>query len=233
MRRAGPLGLLLALLAGPAPAAAPGTGAEEYDALQQWRFGPRRELPAEGFSFARDTASWRLLEGRIRLQEPTADGAVAGLLFEGRGRFVMEVPDPVELRQLRRFAADPELQRLEVELDTLIVRASSPDLLSALAGGGPYRPHPLVAKRHESWLRDGLTDVDSRIVGARRCAGDELLWVEMRTADHGWLTWVYDALRHEEIELWRWNRAFARRESWVSLDRPEDRSPGGRPGPRG
>ncbi len=58
-------------------------------------------VPATGIAFQIDTARWTLRSGRVWLQEPTADGRVAGLVFEGSGRFEMQLPDPVELRQLR------------------------------------------------------------------------------------------------------------------------------------
>lgn len=81
---------------------------EDYHGLLQWEFSSSPiELPAEGLHWQVDTARWRLDSGRIWLQRPTSGGQVTGFVFEGSGRFEMEVPDPIELRQLRRFAENP------------------------------------------------------------------------------------------------------------------------------
>jgi len=63
--------------------------------------------------------------------------------------------------------------------------------------------------------------------------GDRYLRAEMKTDSFDWLTYEYDALQREEIQLrnFRLNRFT---EIWVSLDRPEDRDANGRPsGERG
>jgi len=101
---------VLFLLAAPAQAA-PRATVEDHQKLQQWRY--RAEpvaVPAAGIHWSFAGASWSLDSGRLWLAEPVADGAVTGIVFEGKGRFHMDVPDPVEREQLRRFAKRPSLE---------------------------------------------------------------------------------------------------------------------------
>ena len=70
-------------------------------------------------------------------------------------------------------------------------------------------------------------DVDARVIAGLLTPGDEFFLAEMETGEHGWLTYEFEPWRREEIELRHLQRGFS--ESWVSLDRAEDRGPDGRP----
>src|SRR5256885_16859118 len=106
--------VLLSLVLPSVLPAAPRATLDDYRKLQQWRY--RREpvaIPAEGIRWSFGGASWTLEAGRIWLAEPVADGVVTGIVFEGKGWFHMDVPDPVEKDQLRRFAKRPDLETID------------------------------------------------------------------------------------------------------------------------
>lgn len=199
----------------------------EYDRLQKWRFAAAVPLSAP-VTFTRDTATWTLTTGSVRLMEPLADGTVTGLLFEGRGTFRMTLPDRYELAQLRRYAKRPQLEALEQPFTQLVLRTTDRDFAKRFpAAGAPYSSQSLATKRHEAWLTETFEDADARIIAALLNPGAEQFLADMRTADFDWLRYDYDSARAEEIALLR---ADARGvEVWVSLDRPADRVADGRP----
>lgn len=208
----------------------------DYDALLEWSFSAVPvELPPGGLRWQVDTAVWHLQSGRIWLQRPTGSGHVTGFVFEGSGRFRMTVPDPVELRQLRRFAEDPGLEELEESFDSMVVRgfglppfAALPDATNA-AG---WTANSVARDRHDHWLTLRLFDVDARVLAALGRLEDEYLLADMRTRERGWLTYEFDAQRPEEIAVDWFNPSYRVLEGWLSLDRPEDRDARGRPSRR-
>lgn len=227
----------LALLAAPPLTAREDPRLADYRALQEWAFEVQgRELPPGGISVAvDDVARWELSSGSLRLMRPLADGTVTGLVFVGEGRFVVDVPDRAELSQLRRFAEDPALERLEEAFTTLVLRWAGDGLPAALtalpAPGGPFAPEAEAVDRHEHWLRRRFHDVDARVIAARGRPGDSILRAGMETAGRGWLTFTWDAALPEEIEVERYHPRYDVLESWLSLDRAADRRPDGSPGP--
>ncbi|MCZ6506823.1 MAG: hypothetical protein O7A04_02070, partial [Acidobacteria bacterium] len=80
-------------------------------------------IPASGVAWRIDAAEWILESGSLRLQEPV-DGVVTGLWFEGHGRLRLPVPDPIELRQLRRLLKNPALDILALSFDRMLLRSS-------------------------------------------------------------------------------------------------------------
>lgn len=200
----------------------------EYTRMQKWLFSPATSLKAP-VTLTRDTATWTFESGSVRLMEPAADGTVTGLVFEGKGRFKMTIPDRFEVAQLRRFTKRPDLQDLDQAFTQLVLRSSDPTIATLFgAAGGPYTTHPLATKRHEVWLVDNFEDVDASILGALLNGSTQALVIDMKTADFDWLTYEYDPLAAEEIGVYRSDaRGF---EGWVSLDGPEDRGKDGRPG---
>jgi len=94
----------------------------DYERLQRWQFSAPIPLPAAGVTIARDTATWTLASGTVRLMEPLADGTVTGVVFEGQGRFTMTIPDRYELAQLRRFAEKEELTSIEQPAGDFVVK---------------------------------------------------------------------------------------------------------------
>lgn len=204
---------------------------EDYTRLQAWRFSVTPiGVPAAGLSWSRDTATWTLASGQLWMQEATADGTVTGLVFEGEGRFTMEIPDRFELEQLRRFRRDGKLERLELRFTKMVVRGSS---LAALplppAAPAEVAVHGLAQDRHEFWLEQYFVDADARVVAALQNPGAEYLLVDMLTDDDGWVVYDYDSHRLEEIGVRTWVKRDSVVESWISLDRPEERRPDGRP----
>ena len=204
----------------------------DYSDSQEWSFSSSpTELPADGVHWQHDTAEWDLDAGQLWLQRPTSSGQVTGLVFRGSGRFRMTVPDPVELRQLRRFAEEPELEVLEETFDALVVRVVGLPLLDDLpsSSGPSHTVHPLARDRHDHWLVFRGFDADARVVAALARQDDLYLRLDMRTLDRGWMTYEFDDQRSEEISVEWFNSRFSATESWLSLDRAEDRTAQGRP----
>jgi hypothetical protein len=231
MSRSAALLLFIALIASTATAAIDGGQASsEYARLQKWSFSAPVALPAGGVTFTRDTATWTLTTGTVRLMEPAADGSISGVVFEGTGRFVMTIPDRFEVAQLRRFTKKADLTSIDQPITAMVLRTSDPALARLFpptAGG--YTPYGLATKRHESWLTDQFNDTDARILTAELNAGGVQTTVDVKTADFDWLTWDYDSSRGEEVLLTRYDRM---PERWISLDRAEDRQADGRPSPK-
>ncbi|HEX2061561.1 MAG TPA: M1 family aminopeptidase, partial [Thermoanaerobaculia bacterium] len=210
---------------------------EDYTRLQKWQFSSPVPLPAGGITFTRDTATWTLESGTLRIMQPTTDGTITGFAFEGRGRFRMTIPDPYELAQFRRFTNAPKLEGIDQPITQVLVRssgaagASLPEL-GGLKPAAPqtYAPYSWAAKKHESWLVDLRLDADARVLLGLLNAQPQLV-IGMQTADYGWITYEYDAARDEEISLTHFEARLP--EIWLSLDAPEHRRADGTPGPAG
>ncbi|HEX9940740.1 MAG TPA: M1 family aminopeptidase [Thermoanaerobaculia bacterium] len=205
---------------------------DDYDRLQRWRF--RAEpvaVPAGGVRWSVEGATWTFDSGRFWLQEPTSVGTVTGLVFEGKGRFQMAVPDASELAQLRRFAKKPDLAGLDEPFSSLVLRTSGemPIDPAAAPPSGRFEINKLARERHEHWLTQRLYDTDSRVVLALATPGDRYLRADMKTDGLGWLTWDYDGRRIEEIRVESFNTTYPATEVWLSLDRPAERDERGRP----
>ncbi len=226
---------VLGVLAVPALAQSPEALRDDYKLLQAWRYRTAPvEVPSGGIRWSFGEATWTLESGRIRLAEPTFAGAVTGLVFEGKGRLRIDVPDPIELAQLRRFAGKPELQAIDEPFTTLVLRSASELPLEGVAvpPAGGFGPHETARERQENWLTMRLDDVDARVVAALATPGDRYLRADAKTDGFGWLTYDYDGLRIEEIRVSRMNPNVAVEEVWLSLDRAEDRGQDGRPNPK-
>lgn len=205
---------------------------EEYLQLQRWQYqATPQTVPAEGLRWEMEGASWVLESGKVWLAEPF-EGVVTGMVFEGRGRFRMAVPDPVELAQLRRFTGKPDLQEIDEPFTALVLRASGELPVPLTVPAGSFKEHKLARERHEHWLTQRLFDADARVVAALKTPGDRFLRVDVKTAAWSWLTFDYDAQRLEEIRLETFNAPYTYPETWLSLDRAADRDPQGRPGGR-
>jgi len=221
------LALAIALLAPPALAAP----IDDYMLMSQHRFGPPLAVPAGGVTLERETATWTLASGTIRLMEPLADGRVTGFVFEGSGTFRMTIPDPVELAQLRRFAKRPDLQQIEEPFARLVARSSA-DVTKRLGVAppeGPYTSDDLADKRHQHWYVDHLTDADAHLVAATVNDAATYERIDVDTRSFGWLDWMLDSESYEEVTLTKFDSGYV--EDWLSLDLASDRKPDGRPGP--
>lgn len=220
--------VVLVCVAVPAPTAAD-TRMADYAELLQWEFSAPVAIPAGGIEVQIDAARFQLVEGTMRLQSPVASGASHGFVFEGRGSFSLTVPDPLELRQLRRFAEAPDLEAIDVEFTALVAKTSDPELFGQLAATGPYGSLGLASDRYGLWLRQEFLDADSRLVEAGSDPGGAFARLDVRTERWGWLSFTWDTRQAEEIELSRFDRGHKAMESWVSLDRAEERRADGRP----
>ena len=230
--------LLVALVALPASAQTPQSLRDDYDRLQRWRFRSQPvAVPAAGIRWTVEGATWTFESGRLWLAEPTSGGAVTGVVFEGKGRFQMAVPDAAELAQLRRFVRKPDLAGLDQPFTSLVLRSSGgpgdlpldPAGLGLGGGGGGFEVNRIAKDRLEQWLTQRFYDADARAVEALANPGDRYLRADMKTADFGWLAFDYDARRLEEIRIESFNTTHPAVEVWVSLDRPAERDPRGRP----
>jgi hypothetical protein len=220
--------ILLVLVFPSSLRASPRATLDDYQKLQQWRYWSEPvAVPSAGIRWSFAGASWTLESGRIWLAEPVADGAVTGVVFEGKGRFHMEVPDPVEKAQLRRFARRPELQAVDEPFTSFVLRmvGEVPVPIPAAPGSG-FAVQSLARDRHLQWLTERLEDEDARILAALDTPGDRVLRVDMKTGSLGWLTWDFDGRRIEPVRLMSYNTTYPSLEVWVSFD-PEKRA---RPG---
>ena len=218
---------LSALLALPLFAIEPKDASAEYLRLQKWQFSQPVTLTAP-VTITRDTATWTLTSGSVRTMEPAADGLVSGFVFEGQGTFRMTIPDRYEVAQLRRFSKRDAIESIEQPFTQLVLRTSDPAVAKLVpAGAAPYAPHSPASKRHESWLVDTFEDIDARILAAQLNPGDVQFTADIKSADFDWLTYHYDSAAPEEISLVHTDSRGP--ETWISLDRPEHRSPDGRP----
>jgi hypothetical protein len=224
---------LLAVCVGafPLTAATPDQLKADYELLQKWQYGAPVPL-AHPVTLTRDTAFFTLTSGTVALAQPTASGHVTGLVFEGAGRFNMTVPDKYELAQLRRFADAPLLTQIDQPITQLVLRVSDDtiDKLFPGAAKAPFATNAIAEKRENHWLIDLDHDVDARIVTAMANPGGLQWTAGIKTVNYDWLTYNYDSASVEEIELIHYDRAFP--ETWLSLDRAEDRTADGRPGGR-
>lgn len=147
-------GLLVAIWSArvlPADSLPPQAAHADYQRLQAVRFTSQpTPIPEGGIRWSLDTATWELVSGTLWLQEPTSEGAVTGLVFEGTGRFRMTVPDPFERAQLRRFTRRPNLEALEETFTQMVLRASGEEPLASLGTppeGAAYAEHRLARER--------------------------------------------------------------------------------------
>lgn len=233
MRQRSAVLIVLAALSMSAPAVHAAVDSKtDYERLQRWQFSAPVPLPATGVTITRDTATWTLTSGTVRLMEPLADGTVTGLVFEGQGRFTMTIPDRYELAQLRRFTEKDELSSIDQPITQMILRTTDRailDLFPAAPAGAAYARMPLAEKRHTIWLTELFDDADARILASLLNDMPRVI-ADMNTADFDWLRYDYDATSVEEISLIRFRPRNP--EAWISLDRPEDRQKNGRPGSR-
>jgi len=191
----------------------------DYQKLQRWQYSAQPIALAQPMTFTRDTATWTLQSGNVRLSEPMANGQITGMVFEGQGRFTMTVPDPIELAQVRRFSQRPDLKSIDEPFTEMVFRTSDATLDMAFASAKTvgYGSNSLAENRQNHWLIDLESDIDARIVAASLNSEALQMAVAVKTADFGWLTYDYDSSLDEPIELIRWDRSFA--ETWVSLPR--------------
>lgn len=224
-RRAIGLFVLGVVLAAGAWGEEPTSATATYESLGRHVYQGPVALPTQGIRIEIDDATWELVEGSLYLGAVLPDGTPTGLVFEGRGRFTMPVPDPRELYQLRRFMEQPEVERVDEEFSKLVLRTSTSTPLAGVevGVGAGTSTHGLAEARHQHWLKRRGLDADARLLRALLIPDDRYVRAEMDTAEHGWLTWELDAQRLEEVHLNRLHGASGTVESWLSLERREDR----------
>lgn len=206
----------------------------DYLQLRETRFATDdAPLPAGGAVLVKDDARIELLSGRFRLMEPT-DGAATGLAFEGSGRLHIDVADPFEREQFRRFSGAGGGPTVDLPFRSLVLRTVDPlpAALTAAASGSAYARYGPAFDRRESWLTDWGLDVDARVVAGRLNGGDGFFVADVKTEDHGWLRLQFEPWEAEELTLGKLHGAGGFREIWLSLDRAADRAPSGAPGSR-
>jgi hypothetical protein len=189
----------------------------DYQRLQRWQYSAQPIALTQPITITRDTATWTLQSGNVRLAEPMANGRITGLVFEGQGRFTMTIPDPVELAQMRRFAERSDLRSIDEPFSEMVLRISDAtiDYLFASAPKGPYAANGIAEHRHNHWLIDLDSDTDARIIAGVLNSGALEMTAGMKTASFDWLTYDYDSSRDEEIEVFHLTRS--RPETWISM----------------
>ncbi|RMH15990.1 MAG: hypothetical protein D6696_19315 [Acidobacteria bacterium] len=203
----------------------------DFERLRANRTGAPVALPPGGVTLKRDTATWIFDAGEVRFLEPTGDGVVSGLVFEGRGRFRMSVPDPVERAQLARFAEQPDLAGFDEPFTRAVLRTTEAQVMALFPTPAPgaASEDKLLAERQKNWLEQRFYDADARVICGTGMPGDAYLRIGVDSDGFGWLTYTYDGLQAEEISVARYDPKQDFTEVWLSLDRPEDRTADGRP----
>ena len=161
------LPILLLIVVTPSLAAlTPESSLAAYESMKRGSYGEAQPIPAGGITIKRDVATFTMTSGTIRLMKP-AGGASHGLIFEGTGTMKIEVPNPTELYQLRRFTGDPSLESLESTFTELFIRTSDDAAtLTGLTFGGGADENATAEKRHEHWVVEEWLDADARIIAA-------------------------------------------------------------------
>ena len=209
-------------------------GKADYDRLLQRRFTTvPQAIPDGGVTFSRGAASWTLVSGTVRLQEPIAGagsgegaGQITGAVFEGTGRFRLQIDDAHERDQVRRFTELTSDGAFEATFHRMILRSpgGAEDFFAVPPPGAAaaYDRDALAAERHEHLLTLASLDADARVIIALLTPGSDYLLTELETEDHGWLLYDHDPRRKEEAQLRHWERGLL--ESWLSLDQEEART---------
>lgn len=204
----------------------------DYEGMQEWKFSQYpTAIPQGGLTLKRDCATWIMESGQVWFMEPTSQGNYTGMIFEGQGRFEMNIPDPVEADQFYRFSRKQIINRIEEPFTKLVIRTSEdilPDLIR-VSQRENYLENPLAKDRHENWLKLAKMDVDARIIAGLHYPEDEFLCIDMNTKNFGWLTYIFDKLQQEEIQLQKCRNKLQFVETWINLDRESDRAESGRP----
>ncbi len=203
-----------------------------YRHLTEWRLSEHHvPVPGSGITWSFDCGSWILESGKIWQMEPTPGGTCSGLYFEGKGRFRMQIPDPIEIEQMKRFSGEEITGTIDEPFTRLLVRTAEPFLTDIIPfkDEATYIAHDVVKQRHENWLRLAKMDVDARIVAGLFNPGDEFLCIDMETEMFGWLTFLFDSLAMEEVQLQKHQEKYEYVEIWVSLDRASERKETGSP----
>ena len=215
----------------------------DYARLRAGRYIGPVAVPEGGVQLLYDTAFWRFDEGEFWFLEPLEGGAITGVVFEGKGRFELRVPDARERRQLKRFAENPELEEIQQDFDRLALRSTLREVTDTFGSLADQIPNPvaerqqIAAHREHAWLRYFGHDASARTISALRNLGSRYMRASMRTAELSWLEYDLDDLRSEEVRLQTFQiRAntlrlmpFPTVETWVSLDRQEQRQDTGEP----
>ena len=214
------------LLAGTVAA---GASQSEYEALRNAALGSAHTLPDGGLEWQVGDARVFLDSGSLRWMEPLGDGSHTGARFEGQGRFQLPVEHQAELRQLRRFAEDPDLESMSFSFDEMTLRGADLGSLLGLSApaGDSYSRVSEFADAMESWNRSLWLDADARVLAARLHPGDRFVTAQFESEDYGTVYFSYDEADQEEMAVVKMKDNHA--ESWVSLDRPDERGEDGSP----
>jgi hypothetical protein len=224
-------GFIFAALCSPAFAADPAQARGDYERLLKWQFSTIAIAITQPVTITRDTATFTLTSGNVHLMQPVSSGRVTGLVFEGDGHFTMTVPDRFEEAQLKRFSRK-DITSVDERFTQLVLRISD-DTIDKLFPGAvkePFAKSSLAEGRQNHWLIDLANDVDAGVIAGMLNPGALQMTAAMKTADFDWLTYDYNSMRREEIELIHWDHRAT--EIWISLDRAEDRNAKGGPGDR-
>ena len=211
---------VLLLLAG--PPTVQGSQAE-YETLRNAALGAAQPLPEGGVEWQVGDARVFLDAGTLQWMQPLTDGTSTGAMFEGEGRFQLPVEHMAELRQLRRFAEDPDLESMSFSFDEMTLRGTDLAALLEIAPpeGGSYSRSGDFADAMESWIRSLWLDADARVLAAAHQPGDRFVTAQFETEDYGTVYFSYDEADQEEMSVVKIKDNYP--ESWVSLDRPDER----------
>lgn len=204
-----------------------------YEQLILWEYSAKPvAVPSEGIEFKKDDAIITLKKGKFWLMKPVLNGKVTGLVFEGEGTFFLPLPDPIERANYERHSKKGLLNRQDISLTIkkCVIRTTE-NIFEHLqrSDSQAYKSHKLAKKVSERWLKDNLTNTDSRILFGLECPGDEYFLIDFDSREEGWVHVEFDGLQREEIKFQKMQDRYNYVETWVSLDRKEHRTKEGKP----
>jgi hypothetical protein len=161
---------------------------------------------AAGLTIVATDFSLRMKSGVVFTVE--AGDVVTGLVLRGSGEMVFTPPDPAERRQVEIFSGGPSLQ---AAFEEAFVRLHPSDLRARLNGGALVaRDAPADARRralevfadfaHRTYSLD-LQDLSRDRWSLVPAYGDFV--AEVRTKDHGELTYALSAAESESVSLFQ------------------------------
>jgi len=200
--------LLLVLLLGTrvqAPAA--GDSPEVVQAIRETGLDPSRAVELRGVTLDLGTALLEVDEGWLVPARPI-DGRTLEMVFDGRGRFLIDPSDSIEAQQLELFTG---YERLDVEIQQAVLFVGDESIARGLldrpaAGPLPGEAAGRAAELFEHWIRNAERR-GFGVEGAmfRLLSGDEpskahaAVWC--RSEELGDFYYVFDPLADEQIVL--------------------------------
>ena len=197
--------LCLIFLAGDAALAQEATAV--WSQLSQPTLAANKSTNVSNLLLARDRIRITLAEGVIHFLEPSG-GVVYGAEFHGRGRVQVQLPNALEVQQLRLFV---EQDTLDLEFSDAVFVFSDATYQeiarqvqwASFSGAGPAPLYISRQQEREDVGAELLPRLFKSVLSTDRMRTG-LFVADLKTAEKGWVQLRFDALEPEEISVGRW-----------------------------